>query len=169
MVDTDRDRKLLLGLGVPIIDSDDPSIVRSVIANLSLAVCSRYHGLVNCLVHGVPVIALGWQHKYRGLMQYFELLDFDHPLAESSGQLSDRLGTLADSRDRLSRHIGGKLSQARAEISASMSGLSSRLGGPASVLTAPVKFDNATIETVSHIRAAPSVRLWRGMKRLVAA
>ena len=169
MVDTDRDRKLLAGLGVPIIESHDPSTVRSVIANLSAAVCSRYHGLVNCLVHGVPVVSLGWQHKYRGLMQYFELPEFDHPLAQSSGQLSDRLLTLAASRDRLSKHIGGKLEQARSEIRAGMGGLSSRLGGSSSVLTAPVRFDNAGIETVSHVRAATSVRLLRRMRRLVAA
>ncbi len=167
MVDTDRDRKLLVGLGVPIVDSNDPSVIRSVIANLSVAVCSRYHSLVNCLVHGVPVVSLGWQHKYRGLMQYFELPEFDHPLAESSGQLSDRLVTLAASRDGLSKHISDKLEEARLEIRAAMGGLSRRIGGPSSVLTAPVRFENAEIETVSHVRAAPGVRLLRRLRRLV--
>jgi hypothetical protein len=169
MVDTDRDRKLLVGLGVPIIESNDPSTIRSVIANLSAAVCSRYHGLVNCLVHGVPVVSLGWQHKYRGLMQYFDLPELDHPLTQSSGQLSDRLQTLAATRDRLSKHIGGKLEQARAEIRAAMGGLSGRLGGSSSVLTAPVRFDNAGIKTVSHVRSTTSARLLRRIRRLVAA
>ena len=169
MVDTDRDRKLLAGLGVPIIECNDPSTIRSVIANLSVAVCSRYHGLVNCLVHGVPAVSLGWQHKYRGLMQYFDVTDFDHPLSQSSEQLTDRLCTLTDSRDRLSNHIDGKLQEARSEIRVGMGGLSSRLGGSSSVLTNPVRFDNAEIETVSHVRSAASTRLLRRIRQFVAA
>ena len=115
------------------------------------------------------MVSLGWQHKYRGLMQYFDLPEFDHPLAESSGQLSDRMSTLAASRDRLSTHIGEKLEQAQSEIRAGMGGLSSRLGGSSSVLTAPVTFDDASIETVSHVRATTSARLLRRLRRLVAA
>jgi hypothetical protein len=43
MVDTDRDRKLLFGLGVPIIDCNDPSVIRSVIGNLAAAVWGFGH------------------------------------------------------------------------------------------------------------------------------
>jgi hypothetical protein len=169
MVDTDRDRKLLDGLGIPMIESNDPSAIRSVIANLSVAVCSRYHGLVNCLVHGVPVVSLGWQHKYRGLMEYFELPQFDHPLAQSSGQLLDRLQTVALSRDRLSQQIRGKLEQARSDIRVRMGWLSRRLGGPSSVLMSPVGFNGSEIETVSSVRSNSGVRVLRFIKRLIAA
>jgi polysaccharide pyruvyl transferase WcaK-like protein len=168
MVDTRRDLELLAGLGVPVIDSNDPLTIRSVIANLSAAVCSRYHGLVNCLVHGVPVVSLGWQHKYRGLMQYFDLQEFDHPLEQSNQQLSDRLLALTVSRDRLAEQIGDVLKQARSEIRASMGGMSSQLGGPSSVLTTPVRFSNAEIDTVSDQRSSSWARLLRRTRNLVA-
>ncbi len=168
MVNTDRDRRLLAGLGVPIIESNDPSTIRSMIANLSVAVCSRYHGLVNCLVHNVPVVSLGWQHKYRGLMDYFNLSEFDHPLSQTSEQLTDRLLALTASQDRVSTLIREKLDQARSEIRVRMGVLNSQLGGSSSVLTTPVRFDNGKIETVSHVRAATPVRLLRRVKRMVA-
>jgi hypothetical protein len=168
-VDTDRDRLLLDGLHVPVVEGHDPATIRSVIANLSLAVCSRYHGLVNCLVHGVPVISLGWQHKYRGLMQYFDLPDFDHPLAEPSGQLRDRLAFLALSREHVGDQIERLVSRARQQIRISMGRLSSRLGGPSSVLAAPVQYANEPIATVAQVRSPVSVRVFRRIRRLVAA
>jgi hypothetical protein len=119
-------------------------------------------------VHGVPVVSLGWQHKYRGLMQYFDLQEFDHPLEQSNQQLSDRLLALTVSRDRLAEQIGDVLKQARSEIRASMGGMSSQLGGPSSVLTTPVRFSNAEIDTVSDQRSSSWARLLRRTRNLVA-
>ncbi len=169
MVETDRDRKLLTGLGVPIVESSDANAIRSVVANLSIAVAGRYHSVVNCLVHGVPVISLGWQHKYPGLMQYFESPEFDHPLAESSGQLLERIAALASSRDRCSKKIIAKLEDARSEIRKNMNALSRQLGRPSSVLTTPVRFENAMIETDSHIRLSKGMRLIRLIRSRFAA
>jgi hypothetical protein len=170
MVDTKRDRKLLAGLGVTVIDSNDPSTIRSVIANLSAAVCSRYHGLINCLVHGVPVVSLGWQHKYRGLMQYFELQEFDHPLEESSEQLCDRLLALTADRPQLAKQISDMVIQSRAEIRVRMGEMSSQLGGPASVLADPVRFSSAAIDTVTGGRRSRGwARLLHKTKKLIAS
>jgi hypothetical protein len=167
MVDTDRDRQLLIGLDVPVVETNDPTTVRSVIANLSLAVCSRYHSLVNCLVHSIPAVSLGWQHKYKGLMQYFSLSEFDHPLGQSSEQLLDRLRRLNSSRDQLTGQIRSTVRQARSTIRIQMSHLSRELGGPTSVLTKPIPFDNAEIRTVSHVRLAPGPRVLRFIRSLV--
>ncbi len=168
MVDTDRDRKLLVGLDVPIVESNDPTTVRSIIANLSLAVCSRYHSLVNCLVHGVPAVSLGWQHKYRGLMEHFRLSELDHPLEQRSEQLSDRLGHLSRSRNRISHEIREKVQQARATIHTEMSRLSRHLGGPAEVFKEPVPFESDEIRTVSHVRLAPGPRVLRFIRSLAS-
>ena len=73
MMNTDRDAVLLRDLGIECITANNAEVIRSVIANLSLCVCSRYHGLISCLSHGVPVLALGWHHKYRNLMDDMEL------------------------------------------------------------------------------------------------
>jgi hypothetical protein len=52
---------------------------------------------------------------------------------------------------------------------AGMGVLSSRFGGSPSVLAAPVRFENARIETVSHVRSAGVVGVLRRLKRLLAA
>ncbi len=83
-------------------------------------------------------------------------------------QLSDRLLALTAAGDRLVDQIGAKLERARSEIRAGMGGLSSRLGGSSSVMAAPVTFDNAEIETVSHVRSARWVRLLRRTRQFVA-
>lgn len=147
MLETERDTRLLEGLGIPVARSDDPAEVRSIIASLSLAVSSRYHGLVNCLIHGVPVISLGWQHKYRGLMDVFDLAEYDHPITEPPPDLRTRLDTLHTHRPALSRHIVAKLGEARNVIRREMSGLHERLGGSGPVLTQLVP-----------VRAEPIVR-----------
>jgi hypothetical protein len=166
MVDTDRDRRLLEGLGIPIVQSDSPPAIRSVIANLSAAVCSRYHGLINCLVHGVPPISLGWQHKYRGLMEHFDLLELDQPLTGERAELGARLESLTASRERLVEQIRARLEASRSEIRAAMGRLSGRLGGPSTVLQGPIRIDEGAIETEPLPGESRIARLRRRVKRL---
>jgi hypothetical protein len=166
MVDTDRDRLLLEGLGIPIARSDSPPTTRSVIANLSVAVCSRYHGLVNCLVHGVPPVSLGWQHKYRGLMDHFDLLDFDQPIAGDRAELGARLESLTASRERTAERIRGRLEASRSEIRSRMGWLSGQFGGPPTVLEGSIRIDEAGIETLRLPRASRIARLRLRVKRL---
>jgi hypothetical protein len=166
MVDTDRDRRLLEGLGIPVVRSDSPRAIRSVIANLSVAVCSRYHGLVSCLVHGVPPLSLGWQHKYRGLMDQFELQELDHPLTGASAELGARLEMLTGSRERLVERIRGRLEASRSEIRSGMGWLSGRLGGPSNVLEEPIRIDDGAIETARLPRESRIERLRRRVRRL---
>jgi len=166
MVDTDRDRRLLEGLGIPIVQSDSPTAIRSVVANLSAAVCGRYHGLVNCLVHGVPPISLGWQHKYRGLMTHFDLLEFDQPLTGDRAELGARLESLIADRERLVEQIRCRVEECRSEIRSQMGWLSGRLGGPSTVLAGPIRIDDAGIETEPLPREPRIARLRRRIKRL---
>jgi polysaccharide pyruvyl transferase WcaK-like protein len=49
---------------------------KAVIANLDYLVASRFHSLVFALSYGVPVLALGWSHKYHELLQLFDLEEF---------------------------------------------------------------------------------------------
>jgi len=167
MLETDRDARLLEGLGIPVVCSDDPAEVRSIIANLSLAVCSRYHGLVNCLIHGVPVIALGWQHKYRGLMDIFDVARFDHPITESPRELRTRLDTLHADREPLSRHLAAKLGEARETIRHEMNELSERLGGRGPVLTGLVPVRAEPIATAPLRRASYFRRLRHRIRSLI--
>jgi colanic acid/amylovoran biosynthesis protein len=65
MLSTDRDLAIMREIGIACMPATDATTTRSLIANLTLCICSRYHGLISCLSHGIPVLALGWHHKYR--------------------------------------------------------------------------------------------------------
>jgi hypothetical protein len=165
MVGTDRDAKLLDDLSIPIVQSNIPGEVRSVIANLSAAVCSRYHGLVNCLVHGVPPISLGWHHKYSGIMELFGLLDFDHPLEHDEGELVARLDAMSAARDELMQRLRLRVLEARSEIRGCMGSMSARIGGPSEVLLAPIVVDDRGIDPFPWHRPSRFQRLLRRVKR----
>jgi polysaccharide pyruvyl transferase WcaK-like protein len=165
MVGTDQDRALLNDLNIPIVRSDIPSSVRSVIANLDAAVCSRYHGLVNCLVHGVPPISLGWHHKYSGLMELFDLRDFDHPIEHDEGELVARLDSLFATRGQLEQHLRKKVDEARSEIQGCMRSVSLNIGSGSAVLMDPIVIDDTGIETLAQHRPTRFQKALRRIKR----
>ena len=138
MIGTDRDVKLLGDLNIPIFHSNSATEVRSVVANLSAAACSRYHGLVNCIVHGVPAVALGWHPKYRGIMDLFDAVEFDHPLDDCDIALEERLNSIFEQRDELVEKSKGKLDKAHDTIRKSMNSMSISVGGPEVVLAGRV-------------------------------
>jgi colanic acid/amylovoran biosynthesis protein len=49
---------------------------KAVIENLDFLVASRFHSLVFALSSGVPVLALGWSHKYHELLRLFGVEEF---------------------------------------------------------------------------------------------
>lgn len=63
--------------------------IKSVIGYLQLLVGSRYHSLVAALSVRIPVIALGWSHKYVELLKLVDLSDyvFDYGELEESALL----------------------------------------------------------------------------------
>jgi len=50
--------------------------IKSVISNLDIVIGSRFHSLVFALASKVPVVALGWTHKYGELVRNVGLGDF---------------------------------------------------------------------------------------------
>ena len=54
--------------------------VKAILGQVDLLIASRFHSLVFALSQGVPVIALGWSHKYQELLRPFGLEEFiiDH-------------------------------------------------------------------------------------------
>jgi colanic acid/amylovoran biosynthesis protein len=113
MLNTDRDLKLIRELGIPCVPADDHTLIRSLIANVSVCICSRYHGLVSCLSHGVPVLALGWHHKYRNLMSDMELGEYHLSVAESHRDPAPLLDQLFGHRHELRQTIVRNVHAAR--------------------------------------------------------
>lgn len=118
MLNTDRDAALLQALGIPCITANDATLVRSAIANLTVCICSRYHGLISCLSQGTPVVALGWHHKYRNLMNDMELGTYHLSVAELPRDPAPLLDALYENRDELRRRIARNVAAAKELIAA---------------------------------------------------
>lgn len=90
---------------------------RRLIACCDLVVTSRFHGMISCLSLGVPVVVIGWSHKYEEVLAEFDMaefaIDFDDPKLDIRTRVEDILAR----RDALSQQIKTALVtvQARAQ------------------------------------------------------
>lgn len=76
-----------------------PVQLKGVLGTARPVVGSRFHALVGALSQGVPVLAIGWSHKYDELLRQFdcpECLLTVHVAAK----LKDQLTTLVESPTR---------------------------------------------------------------------
>ena len=51
----------------------DSQVLRSLIGRCDLFVASRFHAMVSSLAMGVPTFVIGWSHKYREVLDMFDL------------------------------------------------------------------------------------------------
>lgn len=63
----------LLSNPVDVIDPQDALDIKSIISRATIVIGSRFHGLVSALSTGVPVIAMGWSHKYEMLLKDYDV------------------------------------------------------------------------------------------------
>jgi len=83
---TDRDDRFLCGIIEPLIrkskdcftilDYHRSETIKSILSHLDLLISSRFHSLVFALSAEIPVIALGWSHKYLELLTSFGLGEY---------------------------------------------------------------------------------------------
>ncbi|MFT6835906.1 MAG: polysaccharide pyruvyl transferase WcaK-like protein [Francisellaceae bacterium] len=71
---------------IEILRHDDPLVLKGIISKCEFIIGSRFHALVSALSQGVPVISMGWSHKYNLLMQDYGL---DEYLIESGVTLGE--------------------------------------------------------------------------------
>lgn len=64
--------------------------VKSLLGQVDLLIASRFHSLVFALSQRVPVLALGWSHKYHELLRPFGLENFvvDHDQMDTASVIS---------------------------------------------------------------------------------
>lgn len=93
--------------------------VRSAVSCLDLLIGSRFHTLVFALSAGVPLVALGWAHKYEGLLKQFGLGDYFCNYSEFS--VDSVLGLVSkawENRVRSAQHIQSSLPGIQAQLDA---------------------------------------------------
>ena len=92
-VDVEVSRTFAKKVSVPVLDVDDPVEAKAIIAACRFGFSSRFHAVVGALSQGVPVLVVGWAHKYDELMREYGftrgLLKMDTPWSEVADLVSE--------------------------------------------------------------------------------
>lgn len=114
------------GPGGPVaVDADvDATQIKRVIAACDVVVASRFHAMVGALSSAVPVLVLGWSHKYAEVMARFGLDDMvsDHSRL-SAAELRAAVEDALERRGELSATIRDRLPEVLAGARAPLAGL----------------------------------------------
>lgn len=104
--DAHEDRKVIDIAGepcaIPVIEHDDPRVLKGILGRADIVIASRFHALVSALSQGVPCVGAGWSHKYQELFSDFgtrELLLNDLSDPQRLEEILTELATAA-ARDR---------------------------------------------------------------------
>jgi colanic acid/amylovoran biosynthesis protein len=62
--------------------------IRRIIAQVNILVTSRYHAMISGLALEIPTVVIGWGHKYKETMAYFELEEYSLDFGASQSNLS---------------------------------------------------------------------------------
>lgn len=79
--DTDKDKDIVLelesimGKKFDSFTDNDPLILKAYLGQSKFVIGSRFHGLISALSQGVPVISLGWSHKYHELLADYDIAE----------------------------------------------------------------------------------------------
>lgn len=97
-----------LGEGVMVVPSGSGKYLKGIFRDAKMVIGSRFHALISSLTQGVPVIGMGWSHKYECLFSDFGC--------------SEYLASISTSEDSLVRMVEALLNESiRSEVVAAIS------------------------------------------------
>lgn len=83
--------------------------IRKIIGESDVLVTSRYHAMISGLALIIPTIVIGWGHKYRETMAYFDLeeysLDFNNPTIDLTTTVIEILKKNSAIRKQIKKHL----------------------------------------------------------------
>jgi polysaccharide pyruvyl transferase WcaK-like protein len=83
--------------------------IRKIIGECDVLVTSRYHAMISGLALMIPTIVIGWGHKYRETMNYFDLekysLDFSDPTIDLTATMIEILKKNSVIRNQIKTHL----------------------------------------------------------------
>jgi colanic acid/amylovoran biosynthesis protein len=82
---------------IEIVTETDPLILKRYLGTALFVVGSRFHALVSALSQGVPVLAVGWSHKYEALLSDYQQTERLLRVDASPVDIRNRLDALAAS------------------------------------------------------------------------
>jgi colanic acid/amylovoran biosynthesis protein len=80
---------------VEIVTETDPLILKRYLGTSLFVVGSRFHALVSALSQGIPVLAVGWSHKYEALLADYQQTEKLLAVDASPTDIRRRLDELA--------------------------------------------------------------------------
>jgi len=84
--------------------------VKGVIGQFDAIVAARYHSLIAALSLGIPALAIGWHHKYEGVLSRFGLSGWVCDVSElQAAALCDRFDALWEQRVSIRKDIEASL------------------------------------------------------------
>jgi coenzyme F420-reducing hydrogenase beta subunit len=99
----------------------DAEEIRSYISRCRFLVASRFHAMIGALEKKVPVLLVGWSHKYQEVLDFFQLgqyaIDFSHLTTEELLKEFDKfVASEADIRRKLEEHYEEVMESSRDNI-----------------------------------------------------
>lgn len=89
--------------------------LRALIANCDLFVASRFHAMISSLAMEVPTLVIGWSHKYKEVLEMFELEEWAIDSSDLSvKKLSNKLSELEGQSDVVRQKLRTKLPKVKA-------------------------------------------------------
>jgi len=86
----------LANANINIVVESEPLKIKGIIGTCDAMIGSRFHGLVNALSQGVPVIATGWSHKYQMLLQDYGVPQCLLSVESSKDKIEETLSLILD-------------------------------------------------------------------------
>src|SRR5690625_174359 len=75
LIHSKKDDELIneIGIDAPVINSDNPRVLKGIISKAKYIVGSRYHSIISSLSQNVPAIGTSWSHKYEELYKEYDI------------------------------------------------------------------------------------------------
>ncbi len=105
----------------PHLEEKGPEELRALIGGCTMAISSRFHGMVSALASGVPVAATAWNHKYGEVMDAFGMGGFVVSAPDlSSERLAGLAAELLANREGIASKIRSSLESVRRSAEAQL-------------------------------------------------
>jgi len=98
--------------------------IRQIIDESDLLVTSRYHAMISGLALMIPTIVIGWGHKYRETMAYFDLEEFSLDFSDPEIDLTKTVIEILKKNSSVQKQIKTHLPEVKAKSESQFSYLS---------------------------------------------